>query len=185
MRISPLRALRPAGVILLMNAAYALMAWSLIMRSGGHSSRVIAGASGGLFARMAIDAFLGISLLRGEDKYRKAVIARATLGLFVFGGLALWAQEWVQAAVQVAFCGGLLLVLFGEHSTGRRRRGLAAVAVCFLVDSTGLYRLVTRRPLWNDVRIALRRDIAKQPLPQRTVQGEQVAYHLSIPGTGT
>jgi hypothetical protein len=144
LRVYPMQALRPAGVILTVNAAYALLAWILIMRSDTHSSRAIAGMSGGLFARMAIDAFLGISLLRGDDKYRKAVIARATLGLLVFGGLALWAREWVQAAVQVAFCGGLLLVLLGEHSAVRRWLGLAAVAACFVVDSMGLYRLVAR-----------------------------------------
>ncbi|HEX8704135.1 MAG TPA: hypothetical protein VF815_35210, partial [Myxococcaceae bacterium] len=137
------------------------------MRSDTHSSRVIAGASGGLFARMAVDAFLGINLLRGEDKYRNAVIARTTLGLLVFGGLALWARDWVQAAVQVAFCGGLLLVLFGEHSPWRRWCGLAAVGACFLVDSTSLYRLATWRPRRAELH-SPRIELASVDRPRRT-----------------
>jgi hypothetical protein len=82
---------------------------------------------------IAIDIGIGASLWRGRTRWKVWAIWRAALGLLIYGGQALGAGLFVEALLEAAFSGALLLVLTGRSTRTRTVIAGGIYAVGFLL----------------------------------------------------
>jgi hypothetical protein len=83
---------------------------------------------------LVIDCVIGISLLRGDPKYKGFAIFRVVAGLVVYGGMSVVQGDLATLVIQGALSGALLLLLIGVPTPLRMRLGVAAcVAVLALL----------------------------------------------------
>ena len=108
-----------AGFLFINTGLMALLAVLIVLAGGSVSpSNLIAAV---------VDVIIGINLWRGRgNQWQGWAIARAALGLLVFGLTSLLQGAFLQFLGQVAFCGSLILVLTGES---KRNRTWASIAL--------------------------------------------------------
>ncbi|WNG34460.1 hypothetical protein F0U61_13075 [Archangium violaceum] len=170
----PNPALKLAGGVLLLNAVLVLVEKVVAPQVGGG----FPGSSN--FVPAIIDAFIGVSLLRGNDKYRSLATVRVVLGLVILTVIHLVQKNVIAAVFQFFFSGTLLMLLLGSPSALRRGLALAGVGLCMLVEGVGLYALHTGNVPFANKFAASTYDA--EPIEGDVVQGRAFAFHMSLPG---
>lgn len=102
-----------AGGLLIANAGLAFTELALTTPENGAR----------MFVSIAIDLLIAGTFLKGSGKYRGFAIFRVVLGLLLFAGVSLSAGDYLTPAFVAVGHGGLLLVLVGQPSPGRRILG--------------------------------------------------------------
>jgi hypothetical protein len=122
---SPVKAARIAGAVMLASAPAALLS-----STGNHTTTP--------YLAIAIDVLIGISLVRGNLKYRSWAVVRCVLGALVYGGLSAAKGQAIEAGFTVAFTGSLLLLLLGTPGKGRTIAGAVAAGLLTALTYVGL-----------------------------------------------
>jgi hypothetical protein len=118
---TPVQAARVAGALLLASAPAAL-----------------ASTKGGMAIAVIIDVVLGISLVRGNLKYRGWTILRACVGALVFGGPSIAAGKPLEAAFVFAYAGCFPLLLVGTPGKARTIAGAIVGGLLVALTYVGL-----------------------------------------------
>jgi hypothetical protein len=118
------KAARIAGAIMLASAPAALLA-----SAGNHSTPYLA---------IVIDVLIGVSLLRGNLKYRSWAVLRCVLGALFYGGMSVANGQAIEAVFTVAFTGSLLLLLLGTPGKARMIAGAVAAGLLTALTYVGL-----------------------------------------------
>lgn len=118
----PVRAARIAGAILLASAPAALLA------STGKTP----------YLAIVIDVLIGISLVRGNLKYRTWAVVRCVLGALIYGGMSVANGQAIEAVFTTAYTGSLLLLLIGTPGKGRTIAGAIAAGLLTALTYVGL-----------------------------------------------
>jgi hypothetical protein len=95
-----------AGALMLASAPATLMS----MSSGG---------GGGFIGSAIVDVLLGISLVRGNLKWRGLAVFRVVLGALVFGGKSLASSNVLEGVFSLAYAVPFLLLLLGMPGKAR------------------------------------------------------------------
>ena len=114
---SPVKAARIAGAIMLSS-------------TGNHATTP--------YIAIAIDVLIGISLARGNLKYRPWAVVRCVLGALLYGGMSVANGQAIEAGFTVAFTGGLLLLLLGTPGKARTIAGAVAAGLLTVLTYVGL-----------------------------------------------
>ena len=122
---SPVKAARIAGAIMLASAPAALLS-----STGNHATTP--------YIAIAIDVLIGISLARGNLKYRPWAVVRCVLGALLYGGMSVANGQAIEAGFTVAFTGGLLLLLLGTPGKARTIAGAVAAGLLTVLTYVGL-----------------------------------------------
>lgn len=122
---SPVKAARIAGAILLASAPA-----SLIASTGNHASTP--------YLAIVIDVLIGVSLVRGNLKYRSWAVVRCVLGALFYGGMSAASGQAIEAAFTVAYTGSLLLLLIGTPGKARTLVGAIAAGLLTVLTYVGL-----------------------------------------------
>ena len=85
-----------------------------------------------------IDVLIGVSLLRGNLKYRPWAIVRCVLGGLFYGGVSVAKGEAIEAVFTLAFTGSLLTLLIGTPGKARLIAGVIAAGVLTALTYIGL-----------------------------------------------
>jgi hypothetical protein len=120
---------RIGGVLFLANALITIL------------DRIEAQSEGGSFGGVApiiIDVIIGLSLVKGDLKYRTWAIVRVIIGAIVFGGIQFANQDWLLAALQLAVSGSFLLLLIGTPGKARIAAGCTMYGAYVLLILIGL-----------------------------------------------
>lgn len=118
------------GLFLLVNAVFVILSliWGL-----SDVSRTTMFITSGL-----IDLGIGISLLLNYRKFLSFAKVRLIAGIVIFGGMAIFSQDFFSLAVQLVLSSSILILLFGK--TSQLRMGFAVVLfsliLFFYVDSS-------------------------------------------------
>jgi len=83
-------------------------------------------------ASTAIDVLLGIGLLMGKSWARTWMLIRVVLGLLIFGGMAIYQQDYGTATIQGGYCVALLILLTGTGTRTRITSGITLFVVSFV-----------------------------------------------------
>lgn len=164
-------ALQIAAVILILNAITVVGDG---MMGSGHTGPLKSSS----FVPAFIDLYLAWGMLKGEDRYRGYAIARAALGLVIFGIIYVAANNYVAAVVQVAYCASLIALLAGKPS--RLRVGIAATvaSLCFAFVGLGLYMVSTgQNPLGMPVTVA--GGLSDEAVTD--IKGTAIPYSMKVP----
>jgi hypothetical protein len=124
--ISPISARAPqvAGVIMLATVPAALIS------AGTHP--------GATYLAILFDVLIGVSLVRGNLKYRSWAVFRCVLGLLLYGGPAAAKGEVGEAVGIAAFSGSLLLLLVGTPGKVRTIFGAVGAGLLTALAYVGL-----------------------------------------------
>ncbi|MCY1077843.1 procyclic acidic repetitive family protein [Archangium lansingense] len=177
-------ALAVAGAILLGNAVLHLFEF-LFLPSVSTNASLRAAQLAGTLVGMGLDAFLGISFLRGKTQLRPVAFVRLVVGMFLFGGMSLYQAQYLFTLVVFAFSCGTLVLVWGKPSSFLAGVGLTAVLLSAAVELIGFNRLSTIQPLSDRARIALRPDLEGRQLGEaESIVGERHPYKLRVPSNG-
>jgi hypothetical protein len=121
---------------------------------------------------------IGVSLLRGNLKWRPFAIVRVVLGGLVFTGIAIAQQQFIVAAFPLVLSGAFLLLLIGTPSMARIITGSTVYGLCIILACIGFIAQATGT---NLLAPALAKSYGLEEEPVRKVTGESVAYGLSLP----
>jgi hypothetical protein len=124
---SPVKAARIAGALMLAAAPAALFSSG---SGGAHGTTP--------YLAIIIDVVIGISLVRGNLKYRPWAVVRCILGGLIYGGMALAASQPAEAGFTVAYVGCLLLLLLGTPGKVRTIVGAVTTGLLTLLTYLGL-----------------------------------------------
>ena len=117
---TPVQAARVAGALLLVSAPAALM------------------SAKGMAIAVIVDVLLGISLVRGNLKYRWWAILRACIGGLFFGGQSIAAGQPLEAAFIIVYAGCYPLLLIGTPSKVRTIAGAIVGGLLVVLTYIGL-----------------------------------------------
>jgi hypothetical protein len=122
---NPVKAARIAGAILLASAPA-----SLIASTGNNTTAPI--------LAIVIDVLIGVSLVRGNLKYRAWAVVRCVLGALFYGGMSAAKGQAIEAGFTVAYVGSLLLLLIGTPGKARTLVGAIAAGLLTALTYVGL-----------------------------------------------
>lgn len=160
------RAIQISGAFLIASAAVSCFG-GLAFGLDAQGSKIV-GAS-------LVDALIGLSLLRGNPKYKYLAILRVFLGLVVWTGLWIFLSDFATAAVQVFLSTALLLLLTGKSSTVRLRLGAALCVAVLLLECAAIGSRVTGSSLL----VVSGETIA---IPGGTAYGTDIKYMVHVSG---
>lgn len=90
------------------------------------------------YLAIVFDVLIGVSLVRGNLKYRLWAVLRCLLGLLIYGGPAIARSEVAEAIGIVAYSGSLLVLLVGTPGKARTIIGTVAATLLCVVAYVGL-----------------------------------------------
>ena len=122
---SPVKAARIAGAIMLASAPAALLTSTM-----NHTTTP--------YLAIVIDVLIGVSLVRGNLKYRGWAVLRCVLGALFYGGMSMANGQAAEAGFTVASVGSLLLLLLGTPGKARTIVGAVAAGLLTALTYVGL-----------------------------------------------
>lgn len=169
--VLPGRALRFAGAVLLMNALLSLL-WLPFTSSADPS-----------FMRSpvpaVIDILIGISLIRGQTKYRGWAIFRVIAGLVLMLAMAGMKSDW-GSALGVALLGAcVLLLLLGRAGRQRILVAAALYGLWFLLSMVGFMREITGYNVIGRVALGVNYGLTQGAVEQAV--GEAKPWKMYLP----
>jgi hypothetical protein len=102
---------------------------ALLSSAGDHSTPYLA---------IAIDVLIGVSLVRGNVKYRPWAVLRCVLGALFYAGMSVAHGQAIEAGFTVAYTGNLLLLLIGTPGQARTIVGAVTAGVLTALTYVGL-----------------------------------------------
>lgn len=177
-------ALPIGGGILLLNAVLHLFEF-LFLPSVSTDPSLRAAQLAGTLVGVGLDAVLGISFLRGSNRFRTLAFIRLVVGMFLFGGMSLYQVQYLFTLVVFAFSCGVLVLIWGKPSSFLAGVALTAVLLGVAVELIGFTRLAATQSLSERMKIALRPDLEGRQLGEEdSIVGDRHPYKLRIPSKG-
>jgi len=105
------QAVRIAGALLLVNGGLVLLEKVVMSSKDASPFRGI--------LPVIFDVVIGVSLIKGNPKFRKWAIVRCVLGAILFAGINIAAGQPLMAGIQLMVSGSLLALLVGDASKPR------------------------------------------------------------------
>ena len=90
------------------------------------------------YVAIAIDVLIGVSLVRGNLKYRSWAVLRCVLGALFYGGMSVANGQAIEAAFTGVYTGSLLLLLLGTPSKARTIAGAVTAGLLTVLTYVGL-----------------------------------------------
>lgn len=127
-----------------------------------------------------MDVAVAVAILAGQKKAVGFAVARLALGALLFGFMQ-WSENGAFGVVlQLAFSGGVLLLLVGEAGVARLSAGGVLVALCLVVGVLGVYSLKTGYHPLGFLLGAARADIESDPLAE--LRDDAAGWRMDWPG---
>ncbi len=132
-----------------------------------------------MFGAALFDLALGVSLVRGNERFRGLVVVRIVLGLLLHTLLAAARKDWAVAALQVVVSLSLLGLIVGRAGRARMTASLVGFALYLSVATLGLVAL-RAGPNFIASAVASVSPAYVHPTPS-AVQGVRGRYRLPVP----
>ncbi|MGH9761257.1 MAG: hypothetical protein ACREAC_10480, partial [Blastocatellia bacterium] len=162
-----------AGTILIVNAVFGLIGW-IFLAAASRSSAAVPGP-----VVYLIDVLVAFGLLRGTERFRQYALVRAVLGGILYAAvipaITRSSFSWVDAAAQIAFAFGLIVLLYGAIQPSIR------VAMGVLVVLLAWGTLITSGFIQGFVQSFSNGRIAQWSVPNRSFIDEDAGIRLDLP----
>ena len=126
------KAVRIAGALLLVNGALVLLEKVVL------SSKITGGSPVNGVLPVIFDVVIGVSLIKGNPKFRTWAIVRCVLGAILFSGIQIAAGQPVAVVIQLMVSGSLLALLVGDASKPRTALACGVFGIYVLLELIGL-----------------------------------------------
>lgn len=163
------RAQRIAGAALVLNGIF-LAVEAIYFSKGAVESRE--------YSAIIVSVMLGGLLLAGVEKALIWAKISVIAGTIIYTAQYVAARDFSMAAFQLAFCLGLLLLLFGRAERMRLGIAVALLLAYFGLEVLGLQQEFTGRHLLTPQFVKARNDL--EPLQTDTIKGIVAPYTFEV-----